>query len=277
MRSLTLLLLLSLFFFTCQNGDTASDKGATASTDTDTTAEVIEAPKPKTIYQLTPFSESPAFEDASIDQMTYINDIWNFEIGGSSYQLGTQTPDAPQKMCANSAKGQHIHLIVDNEPYKAKYTSSFSDVVMAPGDYHVLAFLSRSYHESIKTKAAHKAIKMTVGESKFMKTSESINFPMVFYSRPKGTYVGKANTDKVMLDFYVIEAELAPNKYKVKANINGKEDHILDKWQPYYIEGLPMGKNTITLTLIDSKGNPVEAPHNPVTREFELKADGLEQ
>lgn len=272
MRSLTLILLASLFFVACQNGgETNTDGNASSSTETTT-----EAPKPKTKYQLTPFPESPAFEDAEITKMTYINDAWDFGIGGSSYQLGVQTPDAPQKMCANSAKGQHIHLIINDEPYKAKYTPVFNDVVMAPGDYHVLAFLSRSYHESIKTDAAHRAIKMTVGDSKFMKTSESINFPMLFYSRPKGTYVGKANTDKVMLDFYVIEAELGPDKFKVKANINGEEDHILDKWQPYFIEGLPMGKNTITLTLLDAKGEVVDAPYNPVTREFELKKDELE-
>lgn len=271
MRSLTFILLLSLFFFACESGDSTGETKTDASDDT--TTEVKETPKTK--YTLTPFTPSPSFEDASIDQMMYLNDKWTFKIGGSSYQLGAQTSDAPQKMCANSAKGQHIHLIVNNEPYKAKYTSEFDDVVMEPGEYHVLAFLSRSYHESIKTKAAHKAQKITV-EDNMMKVAESINFPMVFYSRPKGNYVGKANTDKVMLDFYVVEAELGDDKYKVKATINGEESHLLDKWQPYYIEGLPMGKNTVTLTLLDEKGAEVNAPYNPVTREFTLAADPTE-
>ena len=97
---------------------------------------------------------------------------------------------------------------------------------------------------------------------------------MLFYSRPKGTYVGKKNTDKVMLDFYVVNLKLGPN-YKVLADING-EIHTIDTWQPYYIEGLPMGKNKIKLTLVDGAGNPVDTPLNPVEREFELKADELE-
>jgi hypothetical protein len=109
-----------------------------------------------------------------------------------------------------------------------------------------------------------------------IKRAESINYPMVFYSRPKGTYTGKKETEKVMLDFYVVEAMLGANKYKVKVNINGEEDHLLDTWQPYYIEGLPMGTNTVTLTLLDPKGEVVEAPYNPISREFELKADALE-
>ena len=75
--------------------------------------EVTASPKK---YTLTPFNASPAFEDATIQSMTYSAGAFNFEITGESYKLGEQTPDAPQKMCANSAEGQHIHLIVDNDP-----------------------------------------------------------------------------------------------------------------------------------------------------------------
>lgn len=273
MRSLSLLLFLLVFVLACQNGDSTSATATDGTTSTDTPTTTAE--KPKTKYQLTPFTPSPEFEDAELKTMTYINDTWNFDIASSTYQLGVQTTDAPQKMCANSDKGQHIHLIIDNQPYKAKYTSSFNDVKMENGEYHVLAFLSRSYHESIKNGKAFKALKVSV-EDGLGKKFESINAPMLFYSRPKGAYVGKKNTDKVMLDFYVINAELGAKGYKVKANINGEEDHILEEWKPFYIEGLPMGKNTITLTLLDKDGNAVDAPFNPVSREFELKADALE-
>ena len=77
-----------------------------------------------------------------------------------------------------------------------------------------------------------------------------------------------------MLDFYLINAELGKD-YTVKAEING-EEHMIDKWQPYYIEGLPMGENTIRLTLLDAEGNPAEVPLNPVTRKFKLEADPAE-
>ena len=235
---------------------------------------IMQPPKiPKQNYKLTPFSNSPEFADAKIEQMTYIDGVFNVEISGDSYELGVQTPDAEQKMCANSAKGQHIHLIVDNGPYNARYTSTFDDVPLEDGSYHTLAFLSRSYHESIKTKDAHTAIVMEVKDNTASKFN-GINFPMLFYSRPKGTYIGKQNTDKVMLDFYVVNLELG-DRYKVLADING-EVHTIDNWQPYYIEGLPMGKNKIKLTLVDGQGNVVDAPFNPVEREFELKADELE-
>lgn len=222
-------------------------------------------------YVITPFAPSTSFEDATINSMNYADGTFDFSIGGESYQLGVQTPDAPQKMCANSAEGQHIHLIVDNEPYAAKYTSNFSYEI-SDGSHYILAFLSRSYHESIKTDNAHVAVKADIKNNAIMHR-ENITGPMLFYSRPKGNYVGD-DTKKIMLDFYLVNATLG-NDYNVKADING-EEHIIDTWQPYYIEGLPMGENTITLSLVDKDGQLVEAPLNPVSRTFTLVQDPAE-
>jgi hypothetical protein len=111
--------------------------------------------------------------------------------------------------------------------------------------------------------------------NKSITDAEDVSEPMLFYSRPKGTYVGAANTDKVMLDFFLTNADLG-SEYRVKAMIND-EEHIIDTWQPYYIEGLPMGDNTITLTLIDTEGNKVDTPLNPVSRKFTLQADPMEE
>ena len=57
---------------------------------------------------------------------------------------------------------------------------------------------------------------------------------------------------------------------KVLARINGQEFEIA-KWQPYLIEGMPMGKNTIELQLVDKDDKPVEGPFNTVKREITLK------
>ena len=115
---------------------------------------------------------------------------------------------------------------------------------------------------------AFTAVQTTI-ENNTIKSSERITEPTLFYSRPKGTYVGKLETEKVMLDFYPVNATLGEN-YSVEANING-EIHSIDKWQPYYITGLPMGENTIELTLVNKNGDPVESEINPVSRTFTLK------
>lgn len=194
----------------------------------------------KSKYTLTPFSISPSFPDAKLSQMEYQNGEFSFSVSGDSYALGSQTSDAPTKMCANSGKGQHIHLIVDNSPYAAKYTSKFAHDV-TDGEHNVLAFLSRSYHESIKTSSAHILSNVTV-KDKSIVSSKPVTTPTLSYSRPKGTYIGK-DTEKVMLDFYLSNVELA-NGYTVEANING-EKHVLNNWQPYYIEGLPMERTKL--------------------------------
>ena len=241
--------------------------------DTETTTENTEdATPPAAEITTSAFSASPEFPDAKLELRGYENTLFNFHV--SNYELAAQTADAPQKMCANSDKGQHIHLIVDDQPYAAKYEAQFNHEV-ADGDHHILAFLSRSYHESIKTADAHIAVKGTV-QNNSLTSKEPITDPMLFYSRPKGTYVGKANTDKVMLDFYLVNTTLAADGNKVKVTVNGEDKFTLDEWKPTFLEGLPMGDNKIKLTLVDNAGNAVDAPLNPVERVFTLKADPVE-
>jgi hypothetical protein len=235
----------------------------------DTTKEIENKIESK--YVVTPFNPSKSFEDAGISSMNYKDGTFTFGIAGESFKLGEQTSDAPQKMCANSGKGQHIHLIVDDSPYAAKYVSTFKHDI-TDGEHYLLAFLSRSYHESIKKPEAKIAQKISIANNSIVDANE-IDGPMLFYSRPKGTYVG-ADTKRVMLDFYLVNCTLGDN-YKVKANING-EEHILDSWQPYYVDGLPMGENTIELSLVDSEGNLAAVPLNPVSRTFTLKEDPAE-
>jgi len=92
---------------------------------------------------------------------------------------------------------------------------------------------------------------------------------MLFYSRPKGEYNG-IETDAVLLDFYLVNCDLSPKGYKVLANINGTE-FIITKWCGYFMEGLPMGENTVKLTLLDKNNKQVESPYSYSERKFTLK------
>lgn len=260
MKNAFYLLIFTCFLFSCKNEPAANaeDKGT-----------MVETPSTSKKYKISDFSESPAFSDAKIESMKYTSG--KFAFGVANYELGAQTPDAPQKMCANSGKGQHIHLIIDNAPYAAKYTSEFEHDV-ADGEHYLLAFLSRSYHESIKTSAAHTAMKIQVA-NKSISDVEAIKEPMLFYSRPKGTYIGKSDTEKIMLDFYPVNAKIGAANYKVQVDINGEQTEVLDSWAPRFVEGLPMGENTIKLTLLNNDGSVADVPLNPVSRTFTLKED----
>lgn len=264
MKHLFILSLLALFSVACGGGTET----------TDSATEEMEAPAVvETKVTITDMPESPDFPDAAITSMSYKQGKFTFGVDGgqSGYTLGSQTPDAEQKMCANSAEGQHIHLILDNEPYAAKYAASF-DYDVADGDHYLLAFLSRSYHESIKHATAAKVAMINV-KDKSVTGQKEVTEPMLFYSRPKGTYTGK-DTENVMLDFYLANVTLGTD-YKVKAEVAG-ETFMIDTWKPFFLKGLPMGENTVTLTLVDAQGNAVDTPLNPVSRTFTLAEDKTE-
>ena len=220
---------------------------------------------------LTKAPASPDFPDATltksdlaIEQTDSLYSL-NYSFDVANYELGAQTEDADTRGIANSGKGQHIHYIVNNGPYAAHYMASVPDQLEA-GNYVVLAFLSRSYHESVKSEGAYVIENITVGD---VEASEAdLTAPHLFYSRPKGTYSG-ADTEKVMLDFYLLNETLSADGNKVKATINGQE-FMVEEWAPHYIEGLEMGENTIKLELIDAEGNLIEGPFNSVERTITL-------
>lgn len=181
-----------------------------------------------------------------------------FEFSVSDYELGAQTEGHKSGACANSGKGQHIHFILNNGPYAAHYEPN----VMADlpeGKHLLLAFLSRSYHESIKNGKAFVTRQLNVGNTDGAEDYD-MDAPMLFYSRPKGTYTGK-DARNILLDFFLVNADLASDGYKVKAVIDGQE-FMLDKWAPYVVEGLKMGEHTFQIVLLDAEGNPVPGPFN---------------
>lgn len=232
---------------------------------------VQEKPKDDNPITITKAPASPAYEDAVLtlvepySEKASADDSIDFDFSLTAYELGIQTPDAAERGIANSGKGQHIHLIVNNGPYSAHYEPSFKKK-MEPGNYTILAFFSRSYHESVKNTNAFITKQLTVGDVEPVNVDFSAQH--LFYSRPKGTYKG-ADTKKLMLDFYLLNSPLSKDGNKVKATINGKE-FIIDEWAPYYIENAPLGELTVSLELIDKDGNYVEGPFNKVTRKVTL-------
>ena len=134
----------------------------------------------------------------------------------------------------------------------------------------MLAFLSRSYHESVKIAepTSYYIGQFQTGEGEYEEADFSA--PHMFYSRPKGTYKGD-DTKKLLLDFFLLNTTLSEDGNKVRATING-EEFMISEWAPYVIEGLPLGTVTVKLELIDSEGNPVPGPFNVVEREVMLEA-----
>ena len=201
---------------------------------------------------------SPKYEDAELvlNELNSGSEL-EFSFDVKNYELGAQTEHEFQYSLANSKKGQHIHLIINNDPYSAHYTNKFKKK-LDPDNGVILAFLSRSYHESVKNKNAY--IFTQYGDLEKIDLEKQY----LFYSRPKGTYTGQ-DTKKLLLDFYLVNTTISKNGNKVRATIND-EEFLIDEWSPYYIEGLPKGEVKIKLELINSSGELIDSPFNPSIR-----------
>ncbi len=188
-----------------------------------------------------------------------------------NYELGIQTDTPRAQEIANSGKGQHVHIILDNDPYFANYEAGepFEIGILDEGPHTLLVFPSRSYHESVKADGSIDIVNFYVGkeEGEFMLDESK---PTIIYSRPKGSYEGK-DAKKIMLDFYLINAELGDDykaKYTIRKNEAGADEYsiTMGEWNPAFITGLASGQYIITLQLLDSEGKLVEGPFNNTER-----------
>jgi hypothetical protein len=182
----------------------------------------------------------------------------------SGTDLGTPTNGDSTMGIAYSKQGQHVHVIVDAKPYMADYKNGepFNIGVLAPGMHTIRAFPSFSWHESMKSPHAFATRTFNVANASCDSTQKNnLNAPLLTYSRPKGTYAAGEDSN-VLLDFYVSNATLDTNKYKVKVWVDTTAMPDIVKWQPYYITGLAKGEHTVKLQLIAPDGSVVPGTYN---------------
>ena len=200
-------------------------------------------------------------------------------IEADNFELGVETQTQRAVEIANSAKGQHVHLIVDNEPYTAVYKQGEPINIgkLAPGPHTLYAFPSRSYHESVKTPGAGSIVNFYVGDP-VGDFNLDASTPSIIYSRPKGTYKGEA-ANTIMLDFYLNNTKLSPGGNTARYTIQRKgitnlidEEYTIDlnEWTPAFISGLSSGIYIITLELLDKNGNSIPGGWNKTVREIEV-------
>ncbi|GJM16933.1 MAG: hypothetical protein DHS20C13_22600 [Thermodesulfobacteriota bacterium] len=199
-------------------------------------------------------------------KLSVVVDVENYELG-----IQTDTPRAQE--IANSGKGQHAHIILDNDPYFANYESGkpFDIGILDEGPHTLLVFPSRSYHESVKDSGSVDIANFYIGkqEGEFMLDESK---PTIIYSRPKGKYEGHG-AEKIMLDFYLINAELGDDfkaKYTIRKNEANAEEYsiTLYEWNPAFVTGLTSGEYIVTLQLLDKDGNLVDGPFNNTERKI---------
>ncbi len=207
-----------------------------------------------------------------------------------------------------SGKGNHVHVILDNQPYAAHYMwdEGFELRNVTDGPHTLRMFPSRPWHQSYKNEGAFKMIRFTVKNGKADETKPTTDDkgntmadpksaekkmegadvsasnsgdvdaskPLLTYSRPKGEYKG-ADAKAIMIDFWLLNAKLVGDggEYRVRYSINGSEPKFIDKWVPIWLTGWPDGTNAVKLELVDKDGKVVEnGGYNSTTREIKVSS-----
>lgn len=205
--------------------------------------------------------------------------------------------------------GNHIHVILDNQPYEAYYNldREFELRNVPDGEHTLRVFASRPWHESYKNDGSFQMVKFTVKnggadvekpattntgqqmsnansnanaaptpEGKDMPASQGgavdAKRPLLTYSRPKGEYKG-ADADPIMVDFWLTNAKLVGDggEYKVRYTVGNGQPQFIEKWAPLWLAGWTAGKHSIKLELVDKDGNLVDnGGYNSTTREINV-------
>lgn len=166
-------------------------------------------------------------------------------------------------------EGRHIHLILDNEPYRRIDDPSRPIPLenLSEGTHLLRAFPGWSTHESVKTEGAFSMVVFHVG-----RRTENFGLnrtaPLLTYSRPKGDYNGP-EAERILLDFYITNVpgqQLSPTGYRVRYAIDGTTTGEITSWVPHYIEHLPDGAHTVMIELLGPDGQPVQNLYNRTER-----------
>ncbi len=314
-KLLVILTALAFFAVSCEppKGNTVLDSNANANAlspnasninASTETQKLTEVPRPQKIADM---MKERGAQDEAQPTLSFVEPKDGATVNSSTVKvklnLAGDLKGYKPMMDMETKMGNHIHVILDNQPYEAYYNlgQEFELRNVSDGEHTLRVFPSRPWHESYKNTGAFQMVKFTVKgggadttkptttnanqtmanantsatpEGKDMQSSTAGAIdkakPLLTYSRPKGEYKG-ADADAIMVDFWLMNAKLSGDggEYKVRLTIDGKEIKMIEKWEPVWFSGWSNGKHTVKLDLVDKDGNPLDnGGYNSTTREI---------
>ena len=241
------------------------------------------APPPPPPVTLLPGAASP--DPATPPIVTIVSPSKGQHIAAD--KVGSFPVKVKEKGWTPVAKGQHIHVILDNRPYWPIFDESkpltLGDILkgdaLAEGQHVLVVFPSRPNHESVKTKGALDYVEFYVGKGKDHPVD--MKKPIFVASRPKGDYAGDM-ANHVLVDFQLINESpktFGDGKDHVHINVTGPgisaplEADVTQFGTPYYLDALQTGAYVLKFDLLDGHGAAVPGPLNSVTRTINISRD----
>jgi hypothetical protein len=281
-----LLLFLSLITISCSNPGDNKNAAGNKNADNKNTSSTTKLPadaKPSGV---------PGFYSAGPTgnvSLSILSPQDNKTVEGNSISPTFTITGYPIYKDSERNKGQHIHVILDNEPYEADYDPSqpfkpeggkFDN--LKEGTHTLRAFPSREWHESIKQEDGANFVFITFHvKAPTPNITVDKTKPLLTYSRPKGEYRWKEDPRGVVIDYFVSNAKLSGNDYKVRYSINGSRPFLVSRWEPIWLkwEEIPPGEYKIIMDLVDKDNKPVpfkvgNLDYNHTERSFKVLAEG---
>jgi hypothetical protein len=311
MKTKIFILSFSFLFWTACGPATDSNNMRTANSNANPTPEqqaltVVERPQ-----KIKDLMAGRGEQDAAMPLLTIVSPGANSTFITSTVKVKLQiTGDLKgyqPHMDEATKTGNHIHVILDNQPYEAYYNlgQEFELRNVADGEHTLRVFPSRPWHESYKNEGGFQMVKFTVKnggsdvnkpattnsgqqmsnatsnanaaptpEGKEMQNSAAgavdPKKPLLTYSRPKGEYNGE-DANAIMIDFWLSNAKLTGDggEHRVRYSVDGGEAKFIEKWEPIWLSGWTAGKHTIKLELVGRDGSIVDnGGYNTTTREI---------
>jgi hypothetical protein len=183
-----------------------------------------------------------------------------------------QVRDLPIFKNSQLSLGNHLHLVVDNEPVRSIYNLDEPFILdnLTAGTHTLRVFAVRPWDESFKNEGAFAQTTFHI-LTKTRDNTPDAQLPLLTYNSPSGVY----GAEPIMLDFYLNNAPLHlvanqdPNDdvedWRIRVTVNG-EIFVLDNWQPVYLKGFKKGKNWVQIEYIDRDGQNIPNTFNNTVR-----------
>jgi len=292
----------------CSNANPDNKNTTTSTAVTPSPTQVLSVvQRPQTILDL---MKQRGEQDQAKPTLKIVSPANNATINGSTVEVkldlsGDLKGYMPHKD-PTTGKGNHIHVILDNQPYEAYYEigQPFELRNLAAGKHTLRVFASRPWHECYKNEGVFQMATFTVkgggdaskpttasggqtvatpaaspqpsreGKDMPPSTAGAVDAakPLLTYSRPKGEYNG-ADSDPIMIDFWLSNGKLKNDggEYTVRYIIDNEAPRTIDTWGPIWLSGWTAGKHTVRLELLDKDAKPVDnGGYNTTTREISV-------
>jgi hypothetical protein len=211
-------------------------------------------------------------------------------------------PFVCDKVMGVIASGDHLHVILDNQPYQECNSHEPCELHDVPSGKHTLRVIaSRPWHESYKNQGAFQMVRFIVGpqakesEKGSVKEPDQVDptKPVLTYNTPQGDYNPEAadaakvivihncgrgedkseKADPIMIDFWLSNAKLKGDggEFRIRYFVDDDDARFIDKLEPIWLEGWTPGKHNVHLELLGKDEWPVKnGAYNVTSREITI-------